>query len=230
MIEICSYCKEDALVSTNPNQNQQPDNLYGGYGGGYTPSNPTDDPYGAAAQQGRTAAQQNDPNYVYGQQQQGSSYGQQQQQQQGTYVPPSSVTRNRAGSSSWSGQGTSAGPIDSRSRLRALLSYLGLCFTGIFFLFRDRKNRYVSYHAAQSIVVFAPLVVVYVVISILGGIIAVIPVIGLLSFIFLIVLGLLKFVIIALWLILMAVAYLGINVKVPYVSVYAEKLQTRFSR
>lgn len=219
-------------MSTNPNQNQQPDNPYGGYGGGYTPSNPTDDPYGAAAQQGRTAAQQNDPNYVYGQQQQGSSYGQQQQQQQqGTYVPPSSVTRNRAGSSSWSGQGTSAGPIDSRSRLRALLSYLGLCFTGIFFLFRERKNRYVSYHAAQSIVVFAPLVVVYVVISILGGIIGVIPIIGgLLGIIFGLVLGVLNFVIVVLWLILMALAYLGINVKVPYVSEYAEKLHARFSR
>ena len=219
-------------MSTNPNQNQQPDNLYGGYGGGYTPSNPTDDPYGAAAQQGHTGSQQNDPTYVYGQQQYGNPYGQQQQQQQqqGTYVPPSSVTRNRAGSSSWAGQGASAGSLDSRSRLHALLSYLGLCFTGIFFLFRDRGNRYVSHHAAQSIVVFAPLVGVYVVISILSGIITAIPVISLLGFIFGLVLGLLNFVIVALWLILMALAYLGINVKLPVVSEYADKLQARFSR
>jgi uncharacterized membrane protein len=218
-------------VSTNPNQNQQPDNLYGGYGGGYTPSNPADDPYGAAAQQGRTGAQQNDPAYVYGQQQYSNSSGQQQQQQQqGAYVPPSSVSRNRAGSSSWSGQGASAGALDSRSRLHALLSYLGLCFTGLFFLFRERGNRYVSHHAAQSIVVFAPLVVVYVVISILGGIIAAIPVINLLGFIFALVLGLLNFVIVALWLILMVLAYLGINVKLPVVSEYADKLQARFSR
>ena len=66
---------------------------YGGYGG-YRPSNPVDDPYGASQQGG---SQQSDPNYVYGQQTQGqqSSDNQGQQQQQYAYEPPESVLRSQ---------------------------------------------------------------------------------------------------------------------------------------
>lgn len=215
-------------MSSNPNPNQQPNNAYGGYGG-YSPSNPSDDPYGANSQpqQGYTGSQQNDPNYVYGQQQQ-----QQQQQQQNAYVPPSSVSsRGRTGGnySQAAGQRPQAG--DQRSRLRALFSYLGLCFTGVYFLLKDRSNRYVSFHAAQSIALFAPLVVVYVVISILAAAISLIPILGaLIGLVLLLVLGIIKFVIVVAWLLMMITSYLGMTIRIPVVSEYADKIMARTSR
>jgi len=219
-------------VSSNPNPNQQPNNAYGGYGG-YSPSNPSDDPYGATSQpqQGYTGPQQNDPNYVYGQQQQ---YGQQQhqQQQQNAYVPPSSVSsRGRTGGnySQAPGQRPQAG--DQRSRLRALFSYLGLCFTGVYFLLKDRSNRYVSFHAAQSIALFAPLVVLYVVISILATAIGLIPILGGLVVLVLgLVLGIIKFVIVIAWILMMVTSYLGMTIRIPVVSEYADKIMARTSR
>jgi Predicted membrane protein len=219
-------------MSSNPNPNQQSNN-YGGYGG-YTPSNPSDDPYGATAQSGHPGAPQNDPNYVYGQQQQQSgTYGQQQQQQQtNAYVPPSSVSgRGQRGGSSWSTQGQRPQATDQRSRLRALLSYLGLCFTGIFFLLRDRSNRYVSFHAAQSIALFAPLVVIYVVLSLLGGFLGLIPILGvLIALIFHLVLGILNFVIVVSWVAMMATSFMGITIRIPWVSEYADKIVARTSK
>ena len=98
-------------MSTNPNQNQQPDPSMplGGYNGynGYTPSNSADDPYNAGQQQAGAGAQRSDPNYVYGQGGQQYAGGSQQQQQQyapgqqqsNTYVPPSSVRESFGGQS-----------------------------------------------------------------------------------------------------------------------------------
>jgi len=216
-------------MSTNPNQSQQPDpsRPYGGYGG-YNPSNPADDPYGANQPQTGSGSQQSDPNYMYGQgDQQGSQqytsgqYQQQQEQQQqfNAYVPPSSVTRGSSGQS----QGT----INSSTRRNALLSYLGLCFTGIVFFFIERKNSFVRFHAAQSIVVFTPLVIVYILLRLLSGIwiigSLISPITGCLTFLVLAV----GFV---LWIFLMLQAYRGVRFKLPVVGDYAEALIARFSR
>lgn len=210
-------------MSTNPNQSQQPDpsRPYGGYGG-YSPSNPADDPYGANQPQPNIGSQHSDPNYVYGQggqQQYTTGQYQQQQQQSNTYVPPSSVSRGSSGQ----GQSTSS----TSTRRNALLSYLGLCFTGIVFFFIERKNSFVRFHAAQSIVVFTPLVIVYVLLRLVSGLwiigSLISPITGCLTFLVLA----LGFV---LWVFLMLQAYRGVRFKLPVVGDYAEALIARFSR
>ncbi len=222
-------------MSTNSNPGQQPEsnNSYGGYGG-YRPSNPSDDPYGATAgptpdpQVGAAGAAQSDPNYVYGQSgQQQYSYGQQQQQQytygqpgqqSNAYVPPSSIS----GRSSYS----QFAP-DEKSRRAAFLSYLGLCFTGIVFFFLQRKNSYARFHAAQSVVLFTPLVIVYVVVRLL----TILPVIGILLGP---ILGCLTSILLIggalLWVFLMVQSYRGSNVRLPFVSEYADAFVARFSK
>jgi uncharacterized membrane protein len=219
-------------VSTQPNQGSNPDqNSYGGYGG-YQPPKPADDPYGAYYQPTGTnsaGSQPSDPNYVYGQQGQqyaspGTSSGQQQQQQYNTYQPPSSVTGQAYGSTSQTTTGLSP-------RLAALISYLGICFTGLIFLIIERKNRLVRFSAAQSIVVFFPLLVVYGILQFIIGIISGIWVIGGILAFFLSAAVLVLIIVpgVLLWLFLMLQAYRGIEVKLPIVSEYAEKLLSFFS-
>ena len=218
-------------MSTNPGQQPDSNNSYGGYGG-YRPSNPSDDPYGATAgptpepRVGAAGASQSDPNYVYGQQgqQQYSSGGQQQQQytygQPGSnaYVPPSSIS-GRAGYSQFA--------PDEKSRRGAFLSYLGLCFTGIVFFFLRRKNSFVRFHAAQSVVLFTPLIGVYVVVRLL----TIVPVLGLLLSP---ILGCLTSILLVggalLWIFLMVQTYRGSNVRLPVISQYADAFVARFSK
>jgi uncharacterized membrane protein len=218
-------------MSTNPNRDQQSgaSNNYGGYSG-YMPSNPADDPYGSRSQQSGPGTQQNDPSYVYGQQQQQQQYynpgAQQQQQQQyynpggqqqsNAYIPPSSVHRNRGANSSQS-------VVDARARRLAFLSYLGGCFTGIFFFFVGRKNRFVRFHAAQSIVLFTPLLIAYILLKLISSII----IIGILVSPIITLISIVGFI---LWIGLMIQAYLGATVKLPFVGKYAEALVNRFSK
>ena len=223
-------------MSTQPNQGNNPDPNYGGYAG-YRPRKPAEDPYGAyyqpgGNQQGSSAdtvgQQQSDPNYVYGQQpQQGQQYsaGSQQQQQQQAYQPPSSVSSKQSyGKSSQ----TSTGLQPNHA---AFFSYLGICFTGLIFFFLERKNRLVRFSAAQSIVLFFPLLVAYGLIQFLIGLIAPIWLIGPLLGFFLGAATLVLIVVpgVALWLYLMFQAYRGVEVKLPFVSQYAEKLLNLFS-
>jgi uncharacterized membrane protein len=225
-------------VNTQSNQGKgkKPDeDRYGGYTG-YQPPKPADDPYGAYYQpsdsQGPTVdadSQQSDPNYVYGQkQQQGQSYrssnassGQQQQQQ---YEPPSSVSGRRYGSSGKSSTGL-------KPNQAAALSYVGICFTGLFFLFWGRKNRLIRFSAAQSVVLFVPLLIVYSILQFIIGLIAHIWIIGGLLAFFLNAAVLVLVVVpgVILWLFLILQAYRGVEVKLPFVGEYAERLSRLFA-
>ncbi len=229
-------------MSTQPNQGKNPDqDRYSGYAG-YQPRKPAEDPYGAyyqpsgkqedgTAGTAGTGTPQSDPNYVYGQQQQqGQTYrsssassGQQQQQQSRTYQPPSSATGKRYGSSSQASR-------HLEPRQAAALSYLGICFTGLFFLFWERKNRLVRFSAAQSIVLFFPLLIISGILKAIIGLIGPIWLIGwVIGGLLSLVLTLLGLAAVALWLFLMFQAYRGIEVKLPYAGDYAEKLLSLFS-
>jgi uncharacterized membrane protein len=242
---IFSLEKKERTVSTQPNQGtgKNPDqDSYGGYAG-YQPRKPTDDPYGAYYQPGGNqqsetvgtagaGKQRSDSSYVYGQkQQQGQQYksssassGQQQRQQSSTYQPPNSVSGWKYSSSSQASRGL-------EPRYAAVLSYLGICFTGLFFFFWERKNRLVRFSAAQSIVLFFPLLVVYSILSFL------IKIIGSVWFVGWLLAGLLNAAVIvliiipgiAIWLYLMFHAYRGVEKKLPYVGDYAERLLRMFS-
>lgn len=221
-------------MSTNPGQKPDPSDRYGGYSG-YTPHNPADDPYATSgqSQQTGTGYQGNDPNYTYGQpgtQQQQYSTGQQQQystgqQQSNTYQPPASVL----------GSGRTGGLHDSSTlginpRLAALLSYLVGPFSGIVVFFLERRNQFVRFNAAQSVVVFGPAFIVYLIAQILIKLTAGIfligalfgTVFGCLSTVLVIVFGLLG-------LFLMVQAYRGVKVKLPIAGNYADSFIARFS-
>jgi uncharacterized membrane protein len=102
------------------------------------------------------------------------------------------------------------------------LAYLLGPLTGIIFFLVEKENRFVRFHAAQSIVVGIALFVIGVILSVLESILMVIPIIGwivgiLLSLVF----GLICF---ALWLVLMYRAYQGREWEVPYAGVQARRL------
>ena len=93
--------------------------------------------------------------------------------------------------------------------MAGLLAYLALWATGIFFLLIEKENSFVRFHAMQSIVVFVPLTIVWIVadyVPIVGGF---------LEF----VCSLITFV---LWLFLMFQAFQGRRYKLPYAGDYAE--------
>jgi uncharacterized membrane protein len=90
-----------------------------------------------------------------------------------------------------------------------LLCYVGLWVSGLIFLLLEPKNRFVRFHAAQSIIVFGFLILV-------GIVLGWIPVIG---WIIWPLAGTLIFV---LWIVLMIRAYQGIFYKLPLAGDLAE--------
>lgn len=91
-----------------------------------------------------------------------------------------------------------------------LLCYLFGFITGIIFLLVEKDNRFVRFHALQSIFTFAALFVVNMVIN-------VIPLLGLLISILLVPISLI------LWIVLMVKAYQGKWFKLPIIGELAEK-------
>ncbi|HNX90252.1 MAG TPA: DUF4870 domain-containing protein [Candidatus Omnitrophota bacterium] len=100
--------------------------------------------------------------------------------------------------------------IGMQANLAAMLSYLLGFITGIIFFVIEKENKYVRFHAMQSIVVFGGLFVI-------AMILPFIPVIG---WVFLPVLWVIEVVI---WLVLMIKAYKGEKFKFPVAGDIAEK-------
>jgi uncharacterized membrane protein len=94
--------------------------------------------------------------------------------------------------------------------LAGLLCYLVGWITGLIFFVIEKENRFVRFHAMQSIIVFGAFTVLEIIFS-------VIPVIG---WILNTLLGILAFI---LWLILMINAYQGRKLKLPVAGDIAEK-------
>jgi len=96
-----------------------------------------------------------------------------------------------------------------KENVAGLLCYLLGFVTGIIFLILEPKNRFVRFHAMQSIIVFAGL-------GIISFVLGFIPYIFWLSWI----IGLLAFV---LWIVLMVKAYQGQLYKLPIAGDLAEQ-------
>jgi len=94
--------------------------------------------------------------------------------------------------------------------IEALLSYSLWWITGIIFLVVEKENKFVRFHAMQSICTFLPIFIIAIAINIL-------PIIGQVIFILLWVFS------IVLWIVLMFEAYRGNKLKLPYVGDFAEK-------
>lgn len=94
--------------------------------------------------------------------------------------------------------------------IAALLSYLLGFVTGIVFYLIEKENKFVRFHAMQSIVVFGSLFVLGIIVSVLPGIgLLLSPIIWIVE--------------IVLWIILMIQAYQGEKFKLPVAGDIAEK-------
>ena len=97
-----------------------------------------------------------------------------------------------------------------KPQVEAFLAYLLGFVTGLVFLLIEKKNKFVRFHAMQSIVVFGAIFVAQWIISL-------IPYLGIL------ISGLLSLLGVVLWVVLMVKAYQGEMFKLPWVGDIAEK-------
>jgi uncharacterized membrane protein len=104
----------------------------------------------------------------------------------------------------------------------AALSYILGLITGIIFFALEKENKFVRFHAAQSMVVTAILIIVGTAISILGGVLAILPFLGTLM-VFLLTAGL-AIATFVLWLVLMWRAYSGDTWELPIAGDLARRL------
>lgn len=97
-----------------------------------------------------------------------------------------------------------------KPNIAALLSYLLGFVSGLIFILIEKKNKFVRFHAMQSLTVFVALFVLQLVLS-------VIPILGVIMG------GLLTLAGVVLWIVLMVKAYQGEMFKLPIVGDFAEK-------
>ena len=100
--------------------------------------------------------------------------------------------------------------------IAGLLCYVLGWVSGLVFILIEKENKFVRFHAMQSIAAFGAITVVLIVLSIL----ALIPYIGIVFVIINWIVGLLAFV---LWIVLMIKAYQGAKYKLPWAGNFAEK-------
>jgi uncharacterized membrane protein len=102
------------------------------------------------------------------------------------------------------------------------LAYVLGPITGIAFFILEKKNQFVRFHAAQSIVVSVIMIAVSIVLSIFSAVLAVIPILGwLVALLLSLGLALISF---GLWLVLMFMAFSGKQWEVPVAGQFARKL------
>lgn len=193
----------------DPNQQGQYPNQ--GYGG-YTPPQPQPtDPYsgqqygqpgGYGQPQGGYQQQPGGYGQPGGYQQPGGNYGQQQYGQPGGYQQP------------FGAPGTSATSIGLTQNTAAGLSYLFTWVSGLIIFLTEKQNRFVRFHAMQSILFFGGLTVLNILIGVVGAI--GIPFIGFLGWI-------VWPVWLVGWIVLMINGFQGNYFKLPIVGDYAEK-------
>ncbi|MFH0777776.1 MAG: DUF4870 domain-containing protein [Candidatus Eisenbacteria bacterium] len=94
--------------------------------------------------------------------------------------------------------------------VEGLLCYLFGWLTGILFLLLEKDSKFVKFHALQSLLTFLGL-------TILTGILWMIPLLGILATLVVIPLG------VILWVVLMYQAYKGLMFKLPIVGGFAEQ-------
>jgi len=97
-----------------------------------------------------------------------------------------------------------------------LLCYVLAWVSGLVFILIEQENKFVRFHAIQSIVTFGSIMIVSIALSILG----LIPFLGVVFDVANWMIGALAFV---LWIVLMVKAYKGTKYKLPWAGDFAEK-------
>jgi uncharacterized membrane protein len=108
------------------------------------------------------------------------------------------------------------------SNVAGALAYLLGPLTGVIFLVIEKEDRFVRFHAAQSIVTGLVVIAASIALTLLTAILGVIPILGWIIGLFL-SLGF-GFLVFVGWILLMLRAYQGQEWEVPVASVYARKL------
>ncbi len=196
-------------MSWNPNQGQDPNQpgVYSGQPSQYgspTPPPPANDPYSAQQQGGYQQPPYQQPPY-----QQPPVYG---QQQYGGYQQPYGAASGANGPTSMGMQANTA----------AGLSYIAGWITGLIFYFGEKQNRFVRFNAMQSILLYAAVTVIYIILGVVGGALLFSGLYGIVILLNSLV-GIGAFV---LWIILMINAFQGKYLKLPIIGDYAEKFAT----
>jgi uncharacterized membrane protein len=195
-------------MSWNPNQGQDPNqpSQYGGYTPPPSQPQPTDPYSGPQAGQQAGYGQQGG----YGQQQSGQQYGGYQPPQggyqQGPYGTPPSGAQSPLGPSS----------MGMQPNVAAGLSYVFGWVTGLIFFLVEKQNRFVRFHAMQSILFFGGISVIDILLSVIGNF----GFLGLLTVFASSALGIIGLVG---WIVLMINGFQGKYFKLPIVGDYAEK-------
>lgn len=199
-------------MSWNPNQGQDPNqpSQYGGGYGGYSqpPQQPPQQPTDPYSQPGSQGGYQQGPQNPYGQQQ----YG---QQQYSNYQPPTggAATAGQYGPSS----------LGMQPNVAAGLSYVATWLTGIIFFLLEKQNRFVRFHAMQSILFFGGITVLEIVLDIVGGIFGGIGGLGIMSLAFTCLSGIVGLVAFVGWIVLMINGFQGKYFKLPVIGDMAER-------
>jgi uncharacterized membrane protein len=122
------------------------------------------------------------------------------------------------------GDSSTSGPTSTGlpANVAGALAYVLGPITGVIFYVLEKDNRFVRFHAAQSIAVFVVMFIISIVLGILGMVIGAVPLIGwlvamLLSF----GVSIVSFV---LWLLLMWQAYQGKEWEAPFAGVFARRM------
>jgi len=207
-------------MSWNPNQGQDPNqpSQYGGYTPPPSQPQPTDPYSGPQAGQQAGYGQQGG----YGQQQSGQQYGGYQPPQGGYqqpgYQPPQGGYQQGPYGAPPSGAQSPLGPssMGMQPNVAAGLSYVLGWVTGLIFFLIEKQNRFVRFHAMQSILFFGGIQVIVLILSVIGNI----GFLGLLTFFASSALELIGLVG---WIVLMINGFQGKYFKLPIVGDYAEK-------
>jgi len=193
-------------MSWNPNQGQDPNqpSQYGGYTPPPSQPQPTDPYSGPQAGYGQQGG--------YGQQQSGQQYGGYQQPQggyqQGPYGTPPSGTQSPLGPTS----------MGMQPNIEAGLSYVLTWVTGLIFFFMEKQNRFVRFHAMQSILFFGGLTVIRIILSVIEAF--QVPFVDLITGLLWLAIGIIGLVG---YIVLLINAFQGKYFKLPIVGDYAEK-------
>ena len=193
-------------MSWNPNQGQDPNqpSQYGGYNPPPSQPQPTD-PYSAPQ-----SGYEQQSGYGQQQQQSGQQYGGYQQPaggyQQGPYGTPPSGTQSPLGPTS----------MGMQPNVEAGLSYVFGWITGLVFFLVEKQNRFVRFHAMQSILFFGGITVIDIILNVIGNF----GFLGLFTFLVSSAVGLIGFVG---WIVLLINGFQGKYFKLPIIGDYAEK-------
>src|SRR6266480_3721803 len=201
-------------MSWNPNQGQDPNQPVQPEGyqqqSGYQPGN-------EPQQGGYQGSYQQQPGYQQGgyQQQPGYQPGayQQQQNYQQPYGTPFTTTTNPNGPTS----------MGMDANVAAGLSYLFSIVGGLIFYFGEKQNRFVRFHAMQSILFNAFWIVLFIVLFTVQSFLYASVILAPLGIVFTCLTFLLPLALLVVWIILMVYAFQGKYFKLPVIGDYAEK-------